>query len=348
MNRLFRVVGAGALVGLLAASVAGATSAQSPSAGSSFSDVTVGFSIYSFATPYGKGVEKGALDAGADLGITVPTAGTPAFDLVALAQIVQDQSAAGADGLVAPAPDAIAVVLGDLGKPIATFDQCSPTLDTLCVTQASKESGRILGRKLVELLGGPTASGKALLGICVPGLNILEDRIQGVKEGLADAPGIEILNTFGTDVEPSKNLPIWEQQIVANPDATVLVGACSTDTVSIGKVNAENGVKFTGGGYDVTPETLNEVKQGHVAVTLGQGTYIQGYLTVRAVADAIRSGQPVPSGWIDSGTEIVTGDNVDTYLGFFAGTGTSEREFYAQQVEGDYASQVRPLEEQNK
>ena len=74
--------------GLLAATLAaGATSAQSEDD----ADVTVGFSIYSFATPYGKGVEKGALDAGSDLGVTVPTAGTPGFDLVALSQIVQDQ-----------------------------------------------------------------------------------------------------------------------------------------------------------------------------------------------------------------------------------------------------------------
>jgi ribose transport system substrate-binding protein len=321
--------------------------AQSPSDAPA-DDLTVGFSIYSFATPYGKGVEQGALDAGTDLGVQVVSAGTPGFDLVELGSIIESQSAAGAAGLVAPAPDQIAVVLSGLGKPVATFDQCSPTLESLCVTQASRESGRILGREIVRLAGGPEAVGKALLGVCVPGLNILEERIEGVREGLAEAPGIVIEDTFGTEVEPSKNLPIWEQQLLANPDATILVGSCSTDTVSVGKVNAANDLRLIVGGYDVTPETLSEVEQGHAAVTIGQGTYLQGYLATRAVVESLRSGTPVPTGWLDSGTELVTAENVAMYQGFFSGEGTSPREFYAAQVEGDYTSLIRPLAEQNQ
>lgn len=338
---------ASAVASIVALGTVAGVAAQSPDPAAP-DDLTVGFSIYSFATPYGKGVEQGALDAGTDLGVQVASAGTPGFDLVELGTIIESQSAAGAAGLVAPAPEQIAVVLAGLGKPVATFDQCSPTLDTLCVTQASRESGRVLGREIVRLAGGPEATGKALLGVCVPGLNILEERIEGVREGLAEAPGIVINETFGTEVEPSRNLPIWEQQLLANPDATIMVGSCSTDTVSVGKVNAANDLRLITGGYDVTPETLAEVQQGHTAVTIGQGTYVQGYLTVRAVVDSLRSGEPVPSGWIDSGTELVTADNVDTYLGFFAGEGTTPREHYATQVEGDYAALIRPLAEQNQ
>lgn len=338
---------AGAMASVMSLGVVGGVAAQEPSEPAA-PDLTVGFSIYSFATPYGKGVEQGALDAGADLGVRVVTAGTPGFDLVELGTIIESQSAAGAAGLVAPAPEQIAVVLRDIGKPAATFDQCAPSLEALCVTQASRESGRTLGREIVRLAGGAGATGKALLGVCVPGLNILEERIEGVREGLAEAPGIVVEETFGTEVEPSKNLPIWEQQLLANPDATILVGACSTDTVSVGKVNAANDLRLIAGGYDVTPETLSEVEQGHVAVTIGQGTYLQGYLATRAVVESLRSGTPVPTGWLDSGTELVTAENVATYQGFFTGEGTTPREFYAAQVEGDYTSLIRPLAEQNQ
>ncbi|MBX3031973.1 MAG: hypothetical protein KF809_17645, partial [Chloroflexi bacterium] len=71
---------ASAMASIVSLGVVAGAAAQSPAAAPA-DDLTVGFSIYSFATPYGKGVEQGALDAGVDLGVTVTSAGTPGFDL---------------------------------------------------------------------------------------------------------------------------------------------------------------------------------------------------------------------------------------------------------------------------
>ena len=51
-------------------------------------------------------------------------------------------------------------------------------------------------------------------------------------------------------------------------------------------------MKFVGGGWDITPETLKVIADGSVYVTLGQGAYLQGYLQSRSSSKA--SGQATP------------------------------------------------------
>jgi ABC-type sugar transport system substrate-binding protein len=334
-----------------ASATAAASTTPAPTAASQ-SPVSVGFAIYSFATPYGQGVAQGARDAGIKLGANVNVSGTPLFDLVGLGQIVTNQVNAGAQGEVAPGADVVDKALAAVaaaGKPIATFDQCSANLATVCLTIANKESGRQLGQKLIELMGGAAATGTVLVGDCIPGFAVIEDRVTGIKEALAAAPGLNVVTPFNSGVDASKNLATWKQEYAAHPDVKLMVSSCSLDTTSIGTVNKAHGNKVLAGGYDVTPETLKTITDGSMNLIIGQSAYLQGYLGVKIVVDSIRSGKPVANGWLDSGIEFVTKDNVATYQGFFTGTGAvSPYEFYKAGEEQDYASNVKPLSEQSK
>ena len=65
------------------------------------------------------------------------------------------------------------------------------------------------------------------------------------------------------------------------------------------------------GGYDLTEQNLAAIKDGHAYVTLGQSAFVQGYLPVALLVDAIRNKKTLEPGFYDSGTQIVTADSVD-------------------------------------
>ena len=71
-----------------------------------------------------------------------------------------------------------------------------------------------------------------------------------------------------------------------------MIGLCAPDVASLGKLNAANGDKFVAGGYDLTAENLAAIKGGHAYVTLGQSPFVQGYLPVALLVDAITARRP--------------------------------------------------------
>jgi len=106
-------------------------------------------------------------------------------------------------------------------------------------------------------------------------------------------------------------------------------------------------MKFVGGGWDITPETLKVIADGSVYVTLGQGAYLQGYLPVQVVVDSLRTGTPVPAGFINSGTEPVTIDNWEQYQALFDDP-SQLHAYYQDKIPTDITSVIEPPENESK
>jgi len=316
--------------GSAAASTTPAATTEAPK-----KEVTVGFAWYARSAPVNQVVESGAKAAAKDLGAKLLTGGpTDTADGVAVVNAIKSMVNAGAQGIVAPAPPGVGKELKELQAediPVATANSPDTTVDALYVGEAGVTAGKKLAEMGIEALGGPDkAKGEVLVGNCVPGIQSLTQRQDGVLAGLKAAPGLKVVKPFGTDPEPGKNYPIYQQQYRAHPDAVLILGLCSTDTVSIGKLALANDKKFKGAGFDITDETLKAVADGGAYATLGQGSFLQGYLSTRAVIEALQSGKPAPTGFVNSGTEVVTADNVAKYqaLGTDAAALTA---FYADQ-----------------
>jgi ABC-type sugar transport system substrate-binding protein len=182
------------------------------------------------------------------------------------------------------------------------------------VGERSVESGRILGAKVLDKLGGTSATGPVIIGNCFPGFPVLENRAKGVQESLKKAAGIQILGPSDVTVAANTNYAAWEALLAAHTDAKALVGLCAPDIASLGKLQAANAsTPFVSGGYDLTAENLAEIKSGDAYVSLGQTPFMQGYLPVKMLADTIRKITTVDlskGGFLDAGTEIVTADSV--------------------------------------
>jgi ABC-type sugar transport system substrate-binding protein len=195
--------------------------------------------------------------------------------------------------------------------PVAQFNMLSKSMKGIYVGEKSVQSGRTLGKMVVDKLGGASAKGKVIIGNCFPGFPVLENRAKGVEESLKAAPGLTALGPFDVKVSATDNYNHWQQLYAANPDAVAMIGLCAPDVASLGKLNAEHGDKFVAGGYDLTVENLAAIKGGHAYVSLGQSPFVQGYLPVVLLVEAIKTKKPTPTGFYDSGTQIVTANSVD-------------------------------------
>jgi ABC-type sugar transport system substrate-binding protein len=278
-------------------------------------DITIGFVAHAQGDPFVQQIQDGAQAAAADLGVKLVVAqqagGAPEGQL----KLVQTFANSGAQGIATSVPgESMAKGLNQIiggGVPIVQFNLLSTEVNAPYVGEKSVESGRILGRMVVDKLGGASAKGTVILGNCFPGFPVLENRAKGVEESLKKAPGLKVLGPFDVKVSAVDNYNRWEQLYGANPEAVALIGLCAPDVTSLGKLNAANGDKFVAGGYDLTELNLKAVKEGHAYVTIGQSAFVQGYLPVALLVNAIKGGKKLSAGFYNAGSQIVTADKVD-------------------------------------
>ncbi|HXU57420.1 MAG TPA: sugar ABC transporter substrate-binding protein [Verrucomicrobiae bacterium] len=277
--------------------------------------IVIGFVTHAQGDPFVQQIIDGAEAAAHDLGVTLKVAqqsgGAPEGQL----KLVQNLVNAGAAGVATSVPgDSMAKGLNDIiasGVPIVQFNLLSTAVKAPYVGEKSTQSGRILGKMVADKLGGASAKGKVIIGNCFPGFPVLENRARGVEESLKAAPGLTVLGPYDVKVSAVDNYNHWEQLYAANPEAVALVGLCAPDVASLGKLNSANGDKFIAGGYDLTPLNLAAIKDNHAYVSLGQSAFVQGYLPVVLLVDAIKQKKPLPVGFYNAGTQVVTASSVD-------------------------------------
>jgi ribose transport system substrate-binding protein len=280
--------------------------------------IKLGFVTHVIGNPFIQQIIDGANAAAEDLNVDLQVTGPEGGDADAQLKAVQSLVAAGAQGIATSVPgESMATGLNEIvdsGVPLVQFNLLVDSVKAPYVGERSVQSGRILGEKVLEKLGGASATGQVILGNCFPGFPVLEKRATGATESLKKAAGIEILGPFDVKVAANENYAAWEALLAANPDAKALVGLCAPDIASLGKLQAANPDKvFVSGGYDLTAENLAEIKAGHAYVSLGQTPFMQGYLPVKMLADTVRKNTTVDlsqGGFLDAGTEIVTADSV--------------------------------------
>jgi len=276
---------------------------------------TIGFVTHSQGDPFIQQIIDGAQAAAKDLGVTLNVAQQAASAPEGQLKLVQNFVNAGAQGVATSVPgESMAGALNETiasGVPIVQYNLLSQAVKGPYVGEKSVESGRVLGKMVVDKLGGASATGTVIIGNCFPGIPVLENRAKGVQESLKAASGLTVVGPFDVKVSAVENYNRWEQLYAANPDAVALIGLCAPDVTSLGKLNAANGDKFVAGGYDMTELNLKAIKDGHAFVTIGQSAYVQGYMPVALIVNAIRAGKPLDPGFFNAGSQVVTAEGVD-------------------------------------
>jgi ABC-type sugar transport system substrate-binding protein len=367
-RRLLALTGATTLSVAMAASPV--TTAQSPSAAAPPEPIDLGMVIHVIGNPFIQSIADYAQIAADDLGATLQVVGPEGGDPEQQIALIQGFVNAGLDGIVTSVPgstlaDPINAIV-DGGVPVAQFNLLDAGVNAPYVGERSTGSGRILGEKVVELLGGASAEGKVFIGICLPGYPVLENRSRGVREALAAAPGLVVNEAdFDTTVFPTSNLAAWEAVFTANPDAKAFIGLCALDIPSLAQLQeTAPDTDYVMAGYDLTPQNVAALKAGTADVSLGQTPFMQGYLPVKMLVDTLSGATDydlAEGGFVDAGTEVATKDGVELPHGL--GTATLDeieaiaadpaaaRAFYQPLVDGviaDWVNNLEPIENESQ
>jgi len=345
------------------------TTAAASVAPSAPASIKLGFVTHVVGNPFIQQIIDGAKAAAKDLNVDLQVTGPEGGDADAQLKAVQNLVAAGVKGVATSVPGAsMSSGLNDIvksGIPIVQFNLLVTSVKAPYVGERSVESGRILGAKVLDKLGGTSATGSVIVGNCFPGFPVLENRAKGVKESLSKAAGIKVLGPFDVKVAANENYAAWEALLAANPTAKALVGLCAPDIASLGKLQGANKDKpFISGGYDLTAENLAQLKNGNAYVSLGQTPFMQGYLPIKMLADTVRGISKVDlsaGGFLDAGTEIVTADSVTepfslppltfAQLEELAASPDKARTYYQPLVDGviaNWATKIEPIANESK
>ena len=172
-------------------------------------------------------------------------------------------------------------------------------------------SGKVAGDALKEFMG---ADGKILIITGEAAASWSQDRENGAKASIAKYPGIKIVNTISTGWEEQAQYAAIENAIRANPDLKGIISLDAATTPATGRallrLKKAGTIKHVG--FDLIPETLDNVKSGATNVALSQNPYMQGYMPVKALYEFITTKKAIKSS--DTGILRVDTKNVDEYL----------------------------------
>jgi ribose transport system substrate-binding protein len=204
----------------------------------------------------------------------------------------------------------------DQGVPVVAVD--APGLPgskvTTFVGNSNTELGESLGKKMLEKIP-QNATGEIVLGNDIPGLPLLQARLDGMKKAISAArPNLKFVGPFNVGAEPTDNYNHWNSVVKAHPNAVAYLAPGDQDAVSFNRISKQTGKKYLVGACDVDPVALQAVKNGNVYALGDPWHFLKGYMAISFLAAKKQKGTALPDGWFNPGSGIVDAQNVDQVI----------------------------------
>ncbi|HEY2600721.1 MAG TPA: substrate-binding domain-containing protein [Thermoleophilaceae bacterium] len=198
------------------------------------------------------------------------------------------------------------------GIPIVAVD--APGLPgskvTTFVGNSNTQLGESLGKKMLAKIPA-SATGEIVFGNDIPGLPLLQQRIDGMKKVIQAArPNLKIVGPFNVGAEPTDNYNHWNSVVKAHPNAVAYLAPGDQDAVSFNRIEKETGKHYLVGACDVDPIALQAVQNGNVYALGDPWHFLKGYFAITFLADHAQNGKALPDGWFNPGSGIVDQQNV--------------------------------------
>ena len=197
----------------------------------------------------------------------------------------------------------------DAGIPVTTWDSDAPASKRIAFYGVDDlSSGRIMGEQAIKMLGG---KGKVALITSLGAAN-LTSRLNGVKEALAKAPGIQIVETYDIKEDVIRCAEIISTGSRRYPDLAAWISVGGWPVFTRNALAGVDPSKTKVISFDTIDPALDLLREGKVQVLLGQKYFGWGSESVKLLYN-IKNGVRPPSPIIDSGVDVVTRDNVEEY-----------------------------------
>jgi ribose transport system substrate-binding protein len=198
----------------------------------------------------------------------------------------------------------------DSGIPVVTWDSDAPKSKRYAFYGVDDlASGRILGEQAVRLLNG---KGKVAI-ITSAGATNLQRRLDGIKEGLSKAPGIEIVEVFDIHEDSVRCAELMATGTKRYPDLAAWLSTGGWPVFTRNATSVVDPSKTKVISFDTIQPALDLLREGRVTVLLGQKYFGWGSETVKLLYE-IKHGRMPASPIIDSGVDVVTRENIDDYV----------------------------------
>ena len=197
----------------------------------------------------------------------------------------------------------------DAGIPVTTWDSDAPSSRRIAFYGVDdRASGRILGEQAIKLLNG---KGKVAL-ITSMGAANLQNRLDGAREALAEAPGIEIVEVYDIKEDVIRCAEIIATGSRRYPDLAAWVSVGGWPVFTKNALAGVDPARTKVISFDTVSPALDLLREGKVQVLLGQKYFGWGSESIKLLHGIKNGRMPAPV-IIDSGVDVVTKDNVEEY-----------------------------------
>jgi simple sugar transport system substrate-binding protein len=281
--------------------------------------VKIGF-ITKFPVPFFATMENAAKAyAAANPGVEIIYGqGTSATDIEGQIALIESMVTQGVQGIAMTPVDptvasALDKAIADAGIKVVLMDNNIPDWKgrTSLATTNNYNAGVIAGKALATMLkDGDT------LGILegVPGVPALDDRVNGMLEGLA-AVKVNIVGRGATNCTEELGINVAEDLLTKTPDLKAIYAACGPPAAGAAKAIENAGIANDAivlVGFDFCCGEEQALESGVEDASVAQFPAKMAEYGVDALVKAIR-GETVPD-LIDSGAALVTKDNMKDFM----------------------------------
>jgi len=281
--------------------------------------------------PYWQTVNAGFTKAATEYGVNARLEGPDDYNAPAELEAFRKAVAAKPAGILISVADAMTfrediVNAVEAGVPVITVDSDAPTSARLFfIGTNNSAAGRLGGQRLIDKLKG---KGNVVF-YSIPGQPNLDERLRGYKDVIAEHPQMKVVDVLNVKGDPGIAFDHTRQYLAKTGADKVdaFVALESSSAAAIGDVlKREHATDRLLIGMDVGPDTLNLIKDGTIDSTVSQKPFTMGFVGL-VMLDEIHRHQPKPfqnnyvvdsfsryPTFVDTGTALVTKDNVDVYL----------------------------------
>ncbi len=168
-------------------------------------------------------------------------------------------------------------------------------------------AGYVLGKRMIAE-GHLKKGDKVFTPVEAPEATYAVQRHEGVQKALSEIGATSEM--LGTGNDHAQALNMMTQYLIGHPKTAAVVGLGQTPTSQAAQAIHDAGLKIPAGGFDVSKEILDDIKNGRLIATVDQQPYSQGFYAVTQLALNLKYGL-YPSEMDTGGTGLIDKTNYE-------------------------------------
>jgi simple sugar transport system substrate-binding protein len=262
--------------------------------------------------------QYGIQDACAMLGCDYQWTGSATSNAGEMVNAMNAAVAAKADAIAVPIVDPVAFTRPiaralEAGIPVFSYNADANAGRLAYIGQDLYVAGVKMGERIANLVD----TGKVVLFISTPGQLNIQPRIDGAQDAIKKSGKKIEVDVIATGPTVDEELSKVKAYYIGHQDVKGMFAVDGGSTQSVSEVMRESQLAakgIHGGGFDLLPRTLSNIRDGHLDFTIDQQPYLQGFYTVMQMVTFLASGGLVGPADVNTGLKFVTKDNVGPYL----------------------------------